>query len=44
MREVGSNELIQFDHIIPLALGGANTADNLQILCTNCNREKADAM
>ncbi len=40
----GSNELIQFDHIIPLALGGANTADNLQILCTNCNREKADAI
>jgi hypothetical protein len=28
------------DHIIPLALGGENTADNIQILCKRCNLSK----
>jgi 5-methylcytosine-specific restriction endonuclease McrA len=36
----GSNELIQFDHIIPVALGGNSTVDNLQVLCSDCNRKK----
>jgi hypothetical protein len=31
---------LQFDHIIPVALGGASTAENLQILCGPCNRAK----
>jgi hypothetical protein len=36
----GGQERLEFDHIIPLALGGSNTARNLQLLCETCNREK----
>lgn len=28
------------DHIMPLARGGANTDDNIQILCQSCNNQK----
>ncbi|HWI20993.1 MAG TPA: HNH endonuclease [Baekduia sp.] len=31
---------IQFDHIIPVAMGGANTVENLQLLCAPCNKSK----
>lgn len=30
----------EFDHIIPIALGGDGNYDNLQILCKSCNIEK----
>lgn len=36
----GSNELLQFDHVIPVALGGSSTTANLQLLCAPCNRDK----
>jgi hypothetical protein len=36
----GSAELLQFDHVIPVALGGASTPANLQVLCAPCNRAK----
>lgn len=36
----GSNVELQFDHIIPIALGGATSEENLQILCGPCNRSK----
>ena len=36
----GSNENLEFDHIIPLIMGGANTARNHQLLCEPCNRLK----
>lgn len=35
-----SNRDLEFDHIIPLAMGGSSTARNLQLLCEPCNREK----
>lgn len=33
-------EWLELDHIIPRALGGPYVAENLQALCTTCNREK----
>lgn len=35
-------ELVKFhvDHIVPLAKGGTNTDDNIQLLCPTCNRKK----
>jgi len=38
----GSNENLEFDHIIPVAKGGSNTERNIQLLCEKCNREKYD--
>ena len=43
-RNCGSGELIQFDHIIPVALGGSSEPENLQLLCATCNREKSDRL
>ncbi len=39
-QKCGSTNELQFDHIIPVALGGGTAADNLQILCGPCNRRK----
>ena len=30
----------QFDHIVPLASGGSNDVDNIQVLCIECHHEK----
>ncbi len=39
--ECGSQERLEYDHIIPVAKGGSNTERNVQLLCEKCNRSKA---
>ena len=42
--QCGSNEKLEFDHIIPVAKGGSDTERNLQLLCEQCNRAKSDSI
>jgi 5-methylcytosine-specific restriction endonuclease McrA len=42
--ECGSNFDLQYDHLLPVALGGATTIENLQLLCADCNRRKSDSL
>lgn len=38
----GSQENLEFDHIIPFSKGGATTYRNIQLLCKKCNIEKTN--
>ena len=38
----GKKPASSVDHVKPLSLGGTNRRDNLQLLCTNCNKAKGD--
>jgi hypothetical protein len=38
----GSRQDLHFDHIIPVAKGGGNTQENIQLLCQPCNLTKSD--
>jgi hypothetical protein len=42
--ECGSNFDLQYDHVLPVSLGGATTIENLQLLCADCNRRKSDSL
>ena len=36
----GSQEKLEFDHVIPVAEGGSSTDRNVKLLCEACNRAK----
>jgi hypothetical protein len=38
--DCGARFDLQYDHVIPVALGGASTLENLQVLCAPCNQRK----
>lgn len=40
----GAQFELQFDHVIPVALGGGSSAANLQVLCGRCNRRKGASL
>lgn len=37
---VFTHRAMEFDHVIPLSLGGQTTAENMVISCSFCNRSK----
>lgn len=37
----GSDELIQYNHVVPWSLGGGNKPQNIRLLCARCNRRRA---
>ena len=40
----GAEDELQFDHVIPVAKGGGNAIDNVQVLCADCNPQKSDSI
>ena len=38
--DCGSSDGLEFDHVIPVSMGGAHTVRNLQLLCVSCNAAK----
>ncbi|MCW2989506.1 MAG: hypothetical protein JWM73_100, partial [Solirubrobacterales bacterium] len=35
---------LQYDHVIPVAMGGGTSVANLQLLCGDCNRRKGGTL
>lgn len=35
---------LEFDHLVPLSLGGANTAENTVLACRWCNRSRCNRL
>jgi hypothetical protein len=42
--QCGSSGYLEFDHVIPFALGGATSEGNLQLLCRRCNLAKGSKL
>ena len=43
-QQCGTNQDIQFDHIIPVAWGGSSEPKNLELLCAPCNQRKGASL
>lgn len=41
--DCASQQDLEYDHVIPLAMGGSNT-DRNQLLCEVCNRRKGASL
>lgn len=42
--ECQADQYLEFDHIVPVALGGSNSDLNVQTLCRRCNLKKRDSI
>jgi hypothetical protein len=42
--ECGATFDLQYDHILPVSLGGATSLTNLQLLCSDCNKRKSNTL
>lgn len=40
--ECSADQYLEFDHIVPVAKGGSNGDNNVQLLCRKCNLTKSD--
>jgi hypothetical protein len=40
--ECMATDYLEFDHIVPLAKGGNNSEQNVQLICRRCNLKKSD--
>ena len=40
-QKCGGRRNLHFDHVRPIALGGASTEENLRLLCFHCNQRQA---
>ncbi|MBI1900053.1 MAG: HNH endonuclease [Planctomycetia bacterium] len=40
--ECGSDQYLEFDHVVPVSRGGSNSDANVQLLCRRCNLAKSD--
>lgn len=38
----GSQKDLEFDHVVPVSMGGSNSLNNIQLLCLKCNRTKSN--
>ena len=41
-KRCGAEDDLEFDHIVPVAKGGSNTENNVELLCRSCNSKKSD--
>lgn len=40
--ECEATDYLEYDHVIPVAKGGSNSDNNVQLLCRRCNLKKSD--
>jgi hypothetical protein len=42
--QCGADSPLHYDHILPFSRGGANTVENIRVLCQRCNLRKSDSI